>query len=484
MRTNFRTLQTVLAVAILAAITFNLNLSAQPSRFRLGGTPPAAAKEQPKPAAETPAVAAEPTTSAAEKAVDAQIDAKIEAAKKQLARETVQYIDQQVDAKIRVAIDDKLVTVNNRMSSMGTVMSLIEVVIFVLNLVVILMFVGPKMRRRTMMKNPLPVLLFGLLLLPAISSLTAATPPAPTITCKTAAADPAFFANDGATSDVVCNVRGITAASAVTFADSALTTSDVKLTGSKLTFKLTVGTGATTPNEPDMSVDGTVVGHPIAVLETDDAGKMDLTLRYLKGGSAGSSDEKLFRSFLVGLAQHYGLDQKQLISLLQSSKAGTSKEAVGLIEAARQHTTVEAVYSDDRMNALLNATAANAAAQRELEAAFSAHKAEPAHTSTITTTNAAPAVSDDHIRDIAAEQTNRLAEATAKGFTTLSTVLGNHITTVADKRGRDRDVKVKGASPQAAKDASSAASEAADGVRSTMRAPAGAVPAPIQPPKR
>jgi hypothetical protein len=111
---------------------------------------------------------------------------------------------------------------------------------------------------------------------------------APTVTgCKTVSGDPAFFVNDGSSSDLVCTVSGISSATAVSFADSALVATSPVLSGNQLKFKLVVGATAVVPNEPDMSVDSVVVGHPIAVLDRGDAGRMDLALRYLHGsGSA------------------------------------------------------------------------------------------------------------------------------------------------------------------------------------------------------
>ncbi len=59
-------------------------------------------------------------------------------------------------------------------------------------------------------------------------------------------------------------------------------------------------------------------------------------------------DEKLFRSFLLGMAQHYGIDPKEILALLNSSRPGTSKQAVARIEDARKGAIVDATFRDDR----------------------------------------------------------------------------------------------------------------------------------------
>lgn len=170
------------------------------------------------------------------------------------------------------------------------------------------------------------------------------------VTCHTSNGEPAFFAKDGGSTDVVCTgVRG----TKVEFSDSELSASGIKASAGRLAFQLTVGTSAKAPNEPDMLVDGKVVGHPIAVLSQEDAGKMDLMLRYLHGGGAASGVDLAARRVLEGMACPTGdaACLKKFRDDAWGNKKGTSTSAGAGIRAS----VVDQTLADPRLTKAMGA---------------------------------------------------------------------------------------------------------------------------------
>gem|GEM_PF-3858625 len=91
----------------------------------------------------------------------------------------------------------------------------------------------------------------------------------------------------------------------------------------------------------------------LAVVSSAVSSALDVAdTRYLQ---AGREVDPVFRSFLLGMTQYYGVDYGKVVSLLQSPKTGTSKEALGMIETARQVATVNATLGDARLKEIVNA---------------------------------------------------------------------------------------------------------------------------------
>lgn len=195
-----------------------------------------------------------------------------------------------------------------------------------------------------------------------IPTVTGCSTPAPS---PSTAMLPAFFVNDGSTSKVACNVSGLTAATAVTFSDANLTTTNVSLTGNKLLFDLTVAAGATVPSEPDMLVDGKVVGHPIAVLGQADFDKMDLMLSYLRGPSAVSAaptGDHVAREFIRGLVDAAceggsQCNRDEVLKAVFGPKKGSSRQAGYIVGTATRKGAVDSVFTDARYTDAATATA-------------------------------------------------------------------------------------------------------------------------------
>lgn len=271
----------VVLAAIIAVGTAN-SLFAQGGRFRLEGTPapkpPAPPVVNPSPAPTgTPAGTAQQAPPAPIPLTDAQ-KAEVKAIADEAAKATVAAIPAPPPPFNPASINARLDAIEARLNAPPPASWYDQFTWWhglLMLVVVVLGFFAWKFRHK------LAAGAGGLLL---VSSLMGA----PTVTsCRTAGGEPAFFVNDGSSSDLVCTVSGLTTVTAVTFADPALVATTPTLSGNQLKFKLVVGATAVVPNEPDMSVDSVVVGHPIAVLDRGDAGRMDLALRYLHGsGSA------------------------------------------------------------------------------------------------------------------------------------------------------------------------------------------------------
>ncbi|MCL5666735.1 MAG: hypothetical protein M1383_03120 [Patescibacteria group bacterium] len=110
--------------------------------------------------------------------------------------------------------------------------------------------------------------------------------------------------------------------------------------------------------------------------------------RYSRNGHNSNGNGDLSRSLIHGLCEFYGVDEAKFTALLRSPKSGTSKEAVTMLESARQNATISAVVKDDR---LLDAIADKAAQGIKLY-----FKDNP-----ITAPSAT--ISDDRIREVAGD---------------------------------------------------------------------------------
>jgi hypothetical protein len=133
-------------------------------------------------------------------------------------------------------------------------------------------------------------------------------------------------------------------------------------------------------------------------------GAVDLARESISGAATGgSSDERMFRSLVRGMAQNCGFNEQQFIGLLNSRQAGTSKQAAALMTNCGRQGLLNAVFTDPRFVAV---QARATAAQQQADAAKAkADEAEAlAQSKTVSApagTVPAPAVTDDHIRIIA-----------------------------------------------------------------------------------
>lgn len=440
MRTNFRSFSTFLTVAFVATVVIN-PLSAQ-RRGKLGGTPaPAAAPapEAPKPVAPAPVAPAEPAMTEervreiAGEVAGARI-ANLPAPQRidinALRGEIRQDVFGQIPAPqpvslfdfgtfwplylllfvfglaivwntsfargVRTACQDAFQTVGKRFDGIEARLKKLEPEV---------QEPDPGSARRPAggggAGRGLSAILAAMFVLSAATALSAPTPTVSSCTIPASGstpASPAFFTNDGSVSDVVCRVSGLSRATAVTFSDVALTTTNVSLSGNTLKFKLTVGTAASIPSEPDMLVDGTTLnvapgGYSIGIVDAAKFGELDFMYRMVRGsssapvsGSSASSGDMRWLAFFNGVCgtekgkgkcgREYGsgITGQELFKQLKAAKTQAEEDkAMAQLAVAAEFNATDRTFSDPRF---VNAAKATAEALTALNKAVQATGAE------------------------------------------------------------------------------------------------------------
>jgi hypothetical protein len=151
-----------------------------------------------------------------------------------------------------------------------------------------------------------------------------------------------------------------------------------------------------------------------------------------------------FRSFLLGMTQYYGLDYKKLVGLLRSPKSGTSKEAVAMIESARQAQ----IFADDRFVVLKTRADAAQAQADAAKVAADAAQAKADRNSGSTSSSTSDPVSDEHIRQVAGEvvaplrgQVQAVGDLAVVTAQSVQSVKGGHM--IIGGGGLSQDVRKK-----------------------------------------
>ncbi len=194
----------------------------------------------------------------------------------------------------------------------------------------------------------------------------------PTATCTP------YVTKDGTPVDITCKVNGITSAGTVTFSDTNVTATDVHLTGNTLKFKATAGTAATAPNSPDMAVDTTAVGSPLAVLDNNSAALADMVVNIVKGSpapttgsgaSSGGDDIRwhaLFNSVCgvdkahARCGREFGpaITGDELFAKLKAARNQAEENLVmGMFSNAVEFNSTDRVFQDDRFKDAAKKTA-------------------------------------------------------------------------------------------------------------------------------
>lgn len=273
---SFRTLVLSTTLALVASL-FVTNLAAQ-GRFKLDGT--ATQKATPTVATATaPSASASPSATPAVKPAVAEKVAELE---KNLSKAR----------EVKMQLSKELQEAEGKVAMLSSVLIIVSSVFLAVVIVIaVLVFLNYRMVKG---KGKAVASMIALVMLAALTSPTYAA--SPVVRCA-----PNFFVNDGSTTPVSCT--GVAKASAITFSDAAVTAANIKVAGGKITFDLTVGTGATVPSEPDMSVDGKKVGSPIGIVGATMAGQLDFTIRSIMANTGGNAGvDTHVRKVLEGLA--------------------------------------------------------------------------------------------------------------------------------------------------------------------------------------
>lgn len=187
----------------------------------------------------------------------------------------------------------------------------------------------------------------------------------------------------------------------------------------------------------------------VAVSTPSFAGSSRISYAVSNGNGDGERD---FHSFVIGLCDYFGVDRAKFMALIHNAKAGTSREAIAMIESARRVETVNAVLKDDRLVGIINAGVAGG-----VKAYFEANPVAPAPV----------AVTDDRIREVAGDVVAPVREAvvemgdSAAKLAEQVAVLG--ATQVTDTRSRlfgiGKKTEQHAVNPEAAAQASSLAAQ-------------------------